>query len=270
MNILLTAILLAASCLILCYGTVISDLKEKTEKYKNEIEDLYKLIAKECPFNHKYVKRTDEEVGVDHDVHEQLRNRLVKELFLCRQHIKIITASPTKPATSTSVRPTSTTTTRPTTVSTTTVSPIPKECKLALNYTNSWRRDYQGSNIRPGGTSDGSNCDLKRKAWFRFTGAAGNRMLNSCPKKYSCGTVFPYWTDEKMPSTVGVETTVKAYIVDEETTRGWLFGRSTTTTICKSSTRELRVMRCSDKPNDLIYKASMFANDCSEGFCGMV
>ena len=64
------------------------------------------------------------------------------------------------------------------------ISTLPKECKSALNFTESWRRDYSGQNIQP--INGFYNCDLSRlnelgNPWFRFSGEAGTHLLTSCP-----------------------------------------------------------------------------------------
>ena len=93
------------------------------------------------------------------------------------------------------------------------------------------------------------------RPWFRFTGAAGNIMLNRCPPAYSCGTNVGMWTDERMPTLVGVQSSINAY-------RSW--SRN-----CKYFTKRVSVMKCSTNNNfDFIYK---YASDtvCTLGFCGI-
>ena len=58
--------------------------------------------------------------------------------------------------------------------------PLPKECITATNLSEAWRTDYNGSDIKGGGlnTSRGYACDLRKNlGWFRFTGAAGKKIL---------------------------------------------------------------------------------------------
>ena len=138
----------------------------------------------------------------------------------------------------------------------------PVECQQAVNYTQSWRRDKKGSDIRPGGPYSHIRyaCDHHPQStqWFRFSGAAGTHMLDSCPKWKSCGTEYPFWTDERMPRAVGVEVTVKVYGVYRDN--------------CRRYSEMLKVMRCSRKrPNDLIYKQTRNyrASVCSEAYCSM-
>lgn len=96
------------------------------------------------------------------------------------------------------------------------------------------------------------------RPWFRFAGAAGTRLLDHCVPGYSCGTHIALWSDEVMPTRVGVIT------------RFYVFGSYEGD--CKSETLESSVMRCSYQPNDLVYRWE--ENNCKKfschyGFCGM-
>ena len=154
------------------------------------------------------------------------------------------------------------TTTRP--APTTTIPPPqPAECQSAINLTEYWRKDHSGSNIKP---IDGDwNCDKKPmidagRPWFRFTGAAGNRLLNHCVRSAdatgtSCGTGEAIWSDASMPTEIGVVTKFSAF--------GSYNG------ICKRATHECSVMRCSDQQFDLIYRYDDSDSSCNDGFCGM-
>ena len=80
-------------------------------------------------------------------------------------------------------------------------------------------------------------------------------MLNSCPKPYSCGTRFHYYTTDPLPTAVGVPTDIKAYTVEESTR-------------CRQRERTVQVMKCSRE--DFIYKFIGFhQSSCDSGFCGM-
>ncbi|KAF6037121.1 hypothetical protein EB796_004571 [Bugula neritina] len=90
----------------------------------------------------------------------------------------------------------------------------PSECFTATSFTEAWRLDHQGAGHRPGGnySYDGYACDFNEDVeWFKFSGPGGSKMLNSCPKSKSCGTLLPYWTDSAAPEIVGVKKTVDAY-----------------------------------------------------------
>ena len=95
--------------------------------------------------------------------------------------------------------------------------------------------------------------------WFIIT---GTRLLNTCPKYFSCGTYKPYWSDDVPPAAVGVPATITAYTV---------YGPH-----CRYNPAKLQVMRCSlNTPHDLIYKyLSMghhkYYTNCRYAFCGML
>ena len=181
---------------------------------------------------------------------------------LVKTTAKQVTSTIAKLTTPVITKQTTFTATKKTTPKTTTVSTQPVECQLAVNYTQSWRRDHKGSDIRPGGlySNGGYACDLHNNLtqWFRFSGDAGTHMLDSCPKWKSCGTYYPLWTDEKMPTQIGVVNTIYIYGVWKND--------------CKWVLREISVMRCSwDSPNDLIYNGlGLDTRACSEAFCGIM
>ena len=179
---------------------------------------------------------------------KQLYASLLKELFECRRAsagAPTSTSLPTKdPATAL-------------------VSQLEK-CKETLNLTESWRRGEFGLQFKPDGpnSEDGYACDAGiGNRWFRFTGLAGTRILNSCPpRSNSCGTRTPYLTDEPMPTQVGVETTIKAY--GEENRR------------CKAHETTLKVMKCLVNNKEFyIYQRTneepKKPYTCSMAFCGM-
>ena len=82
-------------------------------------------------------------------------------------------------------------------------------------------------------------------------------MLNKCIPWYSCGTQVPYWTDIVPSDKVGVIVTGTTYGV--------------VVSHCKYHKRPLQVMRCSDRPDDLIYRYIGVSSypTCTQGFCGM-
>jgi len=123
--------------------------------------------------------------------------------------------------------------------------------------------EHKGGNYKAGGANslNGYACDFHQDTvWFRFTGAAGNRMLNSCPKIQSCGTFAPFWTDAIVPTTVGVKTNINAYAV----------GKYTHQNKCKAETWSMQVLRCSDINHDVIYKVlKPYGSRCQGAFYGM-
>ena len=90
-------------------------------------------------------------------------------------------------------------------------------------------------------------------------------MLDTCPAAKSCGTEYAYWTDAVADPTVGVAVKSRMYVKNLSKSGG-----------CKSLTFGLSIMRCSDRPDDLIYYShfvdewsAAISDPCSGGFCGM-
>ena len=166
-----------------------------------------------------------------------------------------MTGSTTQPTTQTTTAPTPPTTTPD--VTTTTATSAPVECLNAINLTESWRLDHSGRKIKP--TNNYYNCDTRDminagRPWFRFTGNAGNKLLDHCVPVYSCGTAVTMWSNSTMPDKVGVVTPITVYRND---------GVS-----CTAYTKKSSVMRCSDRANDYVYRYDD-DNFCIIGFCGM-
>ena len=174
-----------------------------------------------------------------------------------------MTTHSTKSATSTPKKTTpqpNTQKSTPIVVKQTSTTASPNPCQQAKNLTDSWRKDHRGSNIQPGGphSSNGYACDTADNTqWFRFTGAAGNELLDSCPKPFSCGGATSLWTDDYMPKLVDDEVVINAYGADSQG--------------CRSVTVELKVIRCSwDAPGDFVYKlVTTNQSPCSQTLCGM-
>ena len=82
-------------------------------------------------------------------------------------------------------------------------------------------------------------------------------MLDKCPEYHSCGTGYPYWTDETPPQAVGVTANISSYAVKGDD--------------CKDYGIPLQVMRCSwTSDHDLIYKyVGFYSSFCLDAFCGM-
>ena len=81
-------------------------------------------------------------------------------------------------------------------------------------------------------------------------------MLDSCPVERSCGAGAPAWTDDKMHQRVGERLEIKFY---------WNYNNN-----CRYSD-DMFVIRCSDQPNDFIYKQNgdTFIGGCWVAYCGM-
>ena len=90
-------------------------------------------------------------------------------------------------------------------------------------------------------------------------------MLNSCPPRYSCGTIASIWTEDPLPIEVGVVTNATAYGVGE-------WWKAEGIEYCKVWRTNLQVMRCSNNnENDVIYKyVGQFRERCTLAFCGMM
>lgn len=136
-------------------------------------------------------------------------------------------------------------------------TPVPNECLTAANFSEPWRKDNSGTNYKPGGQyhcDTDPNKEAHSRRWFRFSGAAGTRLLDTCPPAYSCGSHAGIWTDHTMPSLVGVQSQINVYTSWNDN--------------CKDGIKSLLVMRCSTRRNDLIYKytANLW---CYNAFCGM-
>ena len=160
---------------------------------------------------------------------------------------------------------TPTTTTQTTTTPTTTATPLPAECRSAINLTEYWRKDHSDSGIRP---VDGNyNCDTRDmiaagRPWFRFAGPAGNRLLDHCIPSYwsnnrgSCGTGAALWSNDQMPKSIGSVTTINVYGSYNSNCK-WYSGA------------QCEVMRCSNEAHDYIYRILSATSTCNYGFCGM-
>ncbi|XP_067934814.1 oncoprotein-induced transcript 3 protein-like [Watersipora subatra] len=219
--------------------------EQKLTFYQEKIKDLQQLILSRCSKIHSQKREINQEVTLSAQVAEEklFYEKLLKTLLNCLSEE-------------------SNNASRILTTSDSTTIPTPHECLTATNLTESWRMDHNGSDIRPGGphSSGGYTCDMhKDLQWFRFSGAAGRRMLNKCPMMNSCGTRWPYWTDEKAPEEVGVPATINVY-------------RSfAPTASCKDRSRTAEVMRCSLETNGLIYRSTdSYYDACIAAFCGMM
>ena len=181
---------------------------------------------------------------------KQLYEELTNQLFMCK---KIRTEGKTTTTQPVSDAPT-------TKRLTTTVNPLPQQCKSAINLTEYWRKDHFGHQIKP--ISGDSNCDSRDMVdqgnpWFKFTGAAGSRLLNHCVPGYSCGSHRALWSDAPMPSQIGVVSQIPVY-------GSWVNN-------CYEWNVSALVVKCSSRPNDFVYKynETHAANVCYNSFFGM-
>lgn len=238
------------------------------EIYKRRNHVLLELLIKEeCLSLPKHDRETravsppETELEAERVVYKQLTD----ELIACRaaksersrptvkQTVPTSTKSPTPTTMSSTPMPT------PSTRSTTTPTPLLLACRIATNLTQYWRKDHAGSNINPSSPiCDNRDMVAQGRPWFRFSGAAGNRLLDHCiDSKHaqgSCGTHRAIWSDAPVPHQVGVVTTIQVF--------GSYNG-------CKAWTQPCSVVRCSNKPHDFVYRYDGDAGDCHNGFCGM-
>ena len=245
---------------------IINKLTLETElnSYKDRVRIIYSLLAEECPDWRKHdIQKRSVMISSDHlDVEKRLYNELMDELIQCRE----LNTQTTKERTTTSTTSTSTTTsttstatsTTATTPTTTTELPDPIECHNATNFTQHWRLEHRAQNLKPGGEHSFGDyaCDYYTLQWFRFIGAAGQRMLDRCPPAESCGTYMPLWTDIQLPDKVGERAEGQFYVSYD--------GH------CKHMTHNLSVIRCSEEPADVVYLHHYAPRgDCWAAFCGM-
>ena len=91
--------------------------------------------------------------------------------------------------------------------------------------------------------------------------------MNKCPKVKSCGSYYGMWTDEDMPTNIGVPMHVTAYGSASHD-----YSRE-----CKHWTIQVEVMRCSLIDHDFIYRyisthvySTKYPDSCVFAFCGMM
>ena len=230
MRSLLVVLLLVVSCAFQCDSALNRSTPDEDSVINSYlITTLLRLINTTCPSSIK-----PRLVQEDPSMHILSQKSTYHKLF--QQFIKCKKEAASK------------TTTTPETLE------IPRQCRVASNRTDSWRNFDKGKY-----TKIRKHCDIDETSteWFRFSGAAGNRMLNKCPKTSGCGVEISYWTDEKMPKVVGLIAEVIVY------------GQKGTN--CAYKTKRIRVTKCSQKANDYIYRqlSEKTNTTCSEAFCGM-
>ena len=208
------------------------------ERYRARNKIIHdKLITENCtdPQQVRF-KRSEvltNENGLRLEVEKELFEMMIKMLLQCR-YSKMATTQST------------------TTEATTTALPYPEECQNAINLTEEWRADNKGNRL-----NGMNNCDTQTmidfgRPWFRFTYAAGNRLLNSCPPDNSCGTLVGMWSDVNMPGDVGVVAPITVY--------GSFISN------CKMFSKRGSVLKCSLAPHDYVYKYDDDV-ECDLGFC---
>jgi len=77
-------------------------------------------------------------------------------------------------------------------------------CKNYQNLTDAERKhDYVTVNYK---------CDDTLNGWYRFQGAAGTKMVTTCPPMNRCDTDFPAWLSEDHPTVAEGTVTRKVCI----------------------------------------------------------
>jgi len=97
-----------------------------------------------------------------------------------------------------------------------------------------------------------SKCDRTLNGWYRFIGAAGTKMLTTCPPMGRCGANFPAWLSEDHPTVAEGIVTRKVCIHEF--------------TLCCNSQFYIEVKNCTSY---FIYKLTdPWGWGCSVRYCG--
>ena len=144
-----------------------------------------------------------------------------------------------------------------TTMRTATATLLPPQCtsSATLNLTESWRNNYNNTDLR----NEDGDILLAGVTWFRFTGAAGNLLRNSCPPSgYSCGSEGGYWSDSPLPTQIGETVNITFY-------EKWL------TRSCddNSGAQKGRATRCSADRGGVVYIMDVAMDSKYDVVCGM-
>lgn len=151
-------------------------------RYRERVIILHDLIKSDCA-DYKPLRVARRQLSYD-DLVDQTDLIVEKQLYtnLRKLYVECQLSKGEAGPLATRPRPTETTTTEPTTtttaVPTTTPIPTPDECYTALNLTEIWRADHEGTNIKPmqGGLSwqcDPAEMKMNNRPWFRFSMDAG-------------------------------------------------------------------------------------------------
>lgn len=267
MTTLLVTLLMSVALIVSNCDAILNPAEEELQIYRTRNLALHRILARDCQQTANANRRQlgdQDNVMANLEVAKGAHSILLSRLIECRKAQGEQSTALMPPATqSTASTITSAQTTQSTSSTTTSAPSKPIECLSTTSYTESWRMDHNGSNIVPVSPPflyNGYACDLQMTItdWFRFAGEAGTRMLNTCPKYQSCGARWPLWTDEPMPTVVGVRSKIIVYGSSE--------------TNCRRKTYTVEVMRCSwDTDHDLIYKQITNSGaGCQTAFCGMM
>ena len=253
-TLLLSLVCLLESTLVL-HNPITGKVDTLLQQHIKILQDLLKL--ENCPG--LAMSENDMTVGDSFANDMKLSSHLNDLLIICRMAKQTSTTT----SSTTEGRETSSSNTTPTQLIQTSEPievPTGRECLEARNLTEAWRLDYNPDNRNQEHSIDfADNCDpytmvVEGRPWFRFSGAAGNRLLNDCPKRlFSCGGWIGLFSNDPMPSEKGVIKRIYAYTRDCDTT---------------NRERPLSVIKCSERPNDFIYRHDGIFN-CPYSYCGM-
>jgi len=117
-------------------------------------------------------------------------------------------------------------------------------CKNYKNLTDAERKyDYVTDIYNP-------KCDKTLNGWYRFQGAAGTKMVTTCPPQNRCDAINPAWLSEEHP-TVAEGTVTRKVCIHQ-------FG------VCCEKLLSIQVKNCSSY---FIYKLS-YPGVCDTRYCG--
>lgn len=218
--VVVVVILLVSCSVTLTASAVLSGnrLQHEYQIYSKLFLHIHQEVVEECP-NHMKARREvvghlviSTELEILKLRFEQLRDELVKcrrakirafKTTLVLSTVNPITAESTTAEPTTAVSTTTppptvvATTSKPTTVNTTlatilTSTEKPDPCASATVFSESWRLDSNGKDLKPGGphSRNGYNCDLHTDLdWFRFRREAGillqPGLMCKCDIKYN-------------------------------------------------------------------------------------
>ena len=253
------SMLLLAAALSASLGEIVSpNLLNQPYLIRLRIELLTTTLQEKCPHlleHDKFVGKRDigghEGFVMEHNYAVEMQTFDHMQALLEQCYNYLISATPDM---STTTTPITTITTEPTT---TTSIPLPSQCtsSATLTLTESWRNNYSGPD--PG--NDDINILLPGVIWFRFTGAAGNLLKNTCPTKYSCGSSGAYWSNSLLPTRVGETVSITFY---ESYSRNSASG-------CNYGAHRGRATRCSADRGGVVYIMDEVMDSEDDTVCGM-
>mgnify|MGYP001795396270 CR=1 FL=1 len=253
---LLLAVSLSAS------GNIISQHEQKIPLYLIRLRTKLTTttLHEKCPHlieHDKFVEKRDIDTydgflkEQNYAIEMQVYNHVQALLKQCYDQLKS-----TRPRPTTLPTTTTTLTTTKTTPTTTSIL-LPPQCtsSATLNLTESWRNNYSETDLK---NSD-AKILLPGLTWFRFTGAAGNLLKNSCPPSgYSCGSAGGYWSDSPLPTQIGETVNItfheKLGIRSCDDNNGAQRGRAT---------------RCSADRGGVVYIMDVAVDSENDVVCGM-